>query len=246
MNKLVIYLLFGIIALFSCKRNSSFFSSEKDKLEIVEPDFDFLSSKAKFRFVHDNKKVSATANFRIRKDSIIWISITPGFGLEVARVLIKPNRIFVLDKLNRRYYEYTFEELSNQYVFNFNFKLVQSVILGNLSEPYLNQEIEKIDTHFSYEAKKGHYTFQNYIGTQSLKLEKVEIFDDSSKNMISINYGDFVIVDQEVFPTVISAIIDYGSVNKPNTEIYISYNKLVIEQTSPTFPFRVPNRYGKK
>ncbi len=246
MNKLFFYLLIGFLFLASCKRNTALLSGNREKLEIIDPQFEYLTSKAKFKFDHDNKKVSATANFRIRKDSIIWVSVTPGLGLEVARVLVDRNHVFVLDKVNKEYYEYTFNELSHQYGFDFSFDLIQSVILGNLSEPYQNQRLEKTDSYFSYQSKKGQYNFSNFIGAKSHKLEKVEVVDDSTKNTISVNYRDFVVVDKEVFPNEISAVIDYESELRPNTEIDISYNKFVIEQIPLSFPFKVPSRYGRK
>lgn len=246
MNKLILYSLVGIVFLASCRRNASLNSESKEKLEIIDPDFKYLTSKAKFKFDHEDKKVSATANFRIRKDSIIWVSITPGLGLEVARVLVDRNHVYVLNKLDKEYSEFNFEQLSEEYGFDFSFDLIQSVILGNLSEPYQNQKLEKTDSYFSYQAKKGRYNFSNFIGAKSHKLEKVQVNDDSTKNTISVNYRDFVLVDQEVFPNEISAVIDYESELKPNTEIDISYNKLTIEQIPLSFPFRVPSRYGRK
>lgn len=246
MNKLIFLSLLGILFLSSCKRNTAFLSASKEKLEIIDPEFEYLTSKAKFKFEHEDKKVSATANFRIQKDSIIWVSITPGLGLEAARVLVDRNRVLVLNKLDKEYYEYDFKELSEKYGFDFSFEMIQSVILGNLSEPYRNQKLEKGDGYLSYQMKKGQYNFSNFIGARSHKLEKVEVSDDSTKNTISVNYRDFVMVDQEVFPNEISAVIDYESELRPNTEIDISYNKLVIEQIPLSFPFKVPSRYGRK
>ena len=245
MNKLC-FLLVSLLFLVSCKKNPSLFDGSSEKLEILNPEFEYLSSKAKFKFDHNDKKLSATANFRIKKDSIIWISITPGLGLEVARALINTNQAFVLDKLNKEYYEYSFEELSAQYGFDISFSMIQSVILGNLAEPYRNQNLEKSDSYLTYVSQKGQFFFENFIGKKSMKLEKVKVSDGSSKNTISVNYDDFMMVDQEVFPNKISAVIDYEASSRPNTEIDISYSKLVIEQIPLSFPFKVPSKYVRK
>lgn len=246
MNRLFFYLMIGALTFTSCKRTSSLFSGNKDKLVIDDPEFDYLSSKAKFKFEHDGKRTPATANFRIKKDSIIWISVTAGLGVEFARILIDRNNVKVLSKLDKKYYEYEFAELTKQYGFDFSFDLIQSVILGNLSEPYQDQKVEKFENQFFYLAKKGKYNFKNFVGRESLKLERVLVSDDSTKNTISVNYGDFMMVDQEIFPNEISAVIDYEAQEKPNTEIEISYSKMVIEQKSLSFPFSVPSRYVRK
>lgn len=245
MNKLIIFLMMGSLLLSSCNRKVGAIFAKKDKLEIVDPTFDYLSAKAKFKFDHDDKKVSATANFRIKKDSIIWISVS-GFGIEAARVLIDTANVYVVDRLNKQYYEYTFEELSKEYDFDFNFQMIQSVILGNLIEPYKKQKVQKLEKYFTYTASKGVYSFQNFIGAGSMKLEKVQVIDGSTKNTISVNYSDFILVDNQVFPNEISAIIDYDGSKKPNTEISISYNKMEIETSPLSFPYSVPSKYERK
>ena len=212
---------------------------------MVDPEFEYLSAKAKFKFKDKKKSVNATANFRIKKDSIIWISASM-LGIEGARVLIDSSTVRIIDRLKKEYYEYTFEELSTMYDFDFNFQMIQSVILGNLIEPYKKQRVEKSDRYFFYTASRGVYLFENFIGAKSMKLEKVQVFDESSKNSISVNYSDFILVDGEIFPNEISALIDYEAERKSNTEIKISYSKLVIEKGPISFPYSVPSRYEKK
>lgn len=246
MNKLVIGLLVGGLLLSSCKRKTAIWTDGKYSLEVLNPSFEYLSCKAKFKFAHNEKRISATANFRIKMDSIIWISITPGLGLEIARVLIDQNHILFIDKLNKEYYEYKFAELTDQYGFDINFQLIQSIVLGNLFEFDANQKVKKTSSHLFYQVKKGHYTFEHFIGASSMKLEKLEVRDDTSKKAISVNYGNFVMVDQEIFPNNISAVIGYESEGEPNTKIDISYNRLIIEKFPLAFPFNTPSWYGRK
>lgn len=245
MNKLFTCVIICCIFLTSCNRKIGAVFTKKDKLEIINPDFKYLTSKAKFRFDDKGKKVTATANFRISKDSIIWISIS-GFGIEAARVFIDTSHVRVLDRLNKKYYEYTFEELSEEYNFDFTFKMVQSVLLGNLIEPYRNQVYKKHDRHYVYNDVQGDYSFQNFIGNGSMKLEKVNVLDMSTNNTISVNYSDFIRVESQIFPNEISAIIDYASADKANTEINILYSKMEIESSPLKFPYSVSNRYEKK
>lgn len=247
MNKLVLISLIALIGLSSCNRKvGAIFGKNRDKLEVVDPEFEYFTAKAKFKFDDGKKGLSATANFRIKKDSIIWLSISPALGIEVARVLINTENVYVLDKFNKQYYEYTFEELSKEYDFDFNFQMIQSVILGNLVEPYKNQRVEKNDNYFTYTASKGVYLFHNYIGANSMKLEKVQVFDEGTRNTISVNYSDFILVNNQIFPNDIRAVINYEAKTKPNTEINISYNKMEIVDGPISFPYSVPSKYEKK
>jgi len=244
MNKLSFWLLIPGILLSSCNRKTGVVFAEKDKLEIINPDFEFMSARARFRFDNGVKRVSATANFRFQKDSIIWISIS-GLGIEAARIFIDTENIRVLDRLNKRYYEYTFEEISDQYDFDFNFNMIQSVLLGNLVEPYKRQKIEKNEDYYSYAASKGAYLFTSFIGSGTMKLERMTVLDEEKKNTISVNYSDFTLVEGQVFPNEVSAVIDYNIEKKLNTEINISYNRMQIESGSLAFPYSVSGRYER-
>ena len=246
MNKFTFLFLSLLIVFTSCNRQvGAIFGKKGDKLTIVDPEFEYMSARAKFKFDHENKRVSATANFRIKKDSLIWISIST-LGFEGARVLIDKNKVKIMDRLNKQYYDYSFSELSREYDFDFNFQMIQSVMLGNLIEPYKKQRVEKEDNYFTYTASKGVYLFHNYIGTNSMKLEKVRVIDEGSENTISVNYSNFIIVDNQIFPNEIVASIDYEAEKQPNTEISISYNRMEIEDNPLSFPYSVPSKYEKK
>ncbi len=244
MNKLIIGLLFGALA-FSCKREVATKPEKINVLEIIAAEFEYLSAKARFKFNHDKSKVSAIANFRIKKDSLIWISVSPALGIEVARILINSEHVHVLDKFSKKYYLYSFRELSEKYEFRVDYKMIESVLLGNLVNPYENQKIQRSERYFTYLSEKGVYLFENFIRASTMKLEKVKVTDGTSKNTILVNYTNFVMVENQIFPNKISAIIDYES-EKPNTEIDISYNRLAIEKQPLDFPFSVPGKYERK
>ena len=245
MNKFLLWVVLVGIGLVSCNRKIGAVFTRKDKLEIINPEFEYMSAKAKFKFENDGKRVSATANFRFQKDSIVWISIS-GLGIEAARVFIDTDKVKVIDRLNKQYYEYTFEELSRQYDFEFNFEMIQSVLLGNLVEPYEKQKLQKSADYFSYDDAKGPYSFTNFIGTTSMKLEKVKVLDEGTKNSISVNYSDFILVKDQVFPNRILAVIDYEAENRTKTEININYNKMEIQSSPLKFPYSISSKYERK
>ena len=245
MNRHLIWILLVGACLASCNRKIGAVFTKKDRLEVINPEFDYMTAKAKFKFENGGKRVAASANFRFQKDSIIWISIS-SLGFEGARILINTQNVRVLDRLNKQYYEYTFEELSRQYDFEFDFKMIQSVLLGNLIEPHEKQKIQKSEKYYSYDNAKGAYLFTNFIGASTMKLEKVTVVDEGTKNSISVNYSDFILVKDQVFPNRILAIIDYDSESKSNTAINISYNKMEIESSPLKFPYSVSSKYERK
>jgi hypothetical protein len=67
-----------VLGLSSCNKRFSFFNSDPSKLKIKNLDFEYLALRTKIKYKNDNKSQKATANIRIKKDSLIWFSITPG------------------------------------------------------------------------------------------------------------------------------------------------------------------------
>ncbi|MET0300960.1 MAG: DUF4292 domain-containing protein, partial [Flavitalea sp.] len=65
-------------------------------------DFKTFSAKVKVAFEgKDGKKNDFNANIRVYKDSVMWISINALLGIEAFRVLITPDSVKVLNKLDK-------------------------------------------------------------------------------------------------------------------------------------------------
>ena len=238
------FLILMVFLLASCNKNikNLFDRNTTTKLVVNEVNFDFLSAKAKVNF-DGEKDYSLSSNFRMQKDSVIWMSLSLGLGLEVARVMITKDSISVLDKLNKDYKMIDYQTISKKYDFDINFNLIQSVILGNLIFPYDREQVVKNEDMYAYAQKTGNYQFENYIGALSMKLEKLNVKDYLTKNEISVRYDDFQLVGEEIFPFKIFTLLEYGSGKKKSTHIDIEFNKINIESKPLKFPFSVPQRY---
>src|SRR5215217_2817882 len=65
-------------------------------------DFETFSAKVKVDFEgSDGKKNDFNAFIRLRKDSVLWVSINALLGIEAFRVLITPDSVKVLNKLDK-------------------------------------------------------------------------------------------------------------------------------------------------
>lgn len=245
MNKYLIIILFlSVLLISSCNRNiKNLFDRSNTSLEVNEVDFDYLSAKAKVDF-RGKKNLSLTANFRIRKDSLIWISLSPGLGIEAARIMVSRDTISMLNKLDKDFDQYTYESISKDFDFDINYQLIQSVILGNLIFPYDRQQVVRSEDTFTYATRSGNYKFENFIGALTKKLEKIEVKDAVTKNQVLVGYQDFQQVGEQIFPFKIKAVLEYGgNIKKEDTKVDIEFNKILIEEKPLKFPFNIPQRY---
>lgn len=244
MNKSLLVIILLAFMTAGCGNKIAQLFYRDSALTVHEVQFDYFSAKLKIDFDGD-KKVSGLANMRISKDSVIWLSLSPGLGIEVARILITQDSIAVIDKFNKKYIHMDFQSLSRKFDFDIDYHLVESVILGNLIKPYKRERYKKVEGDLMYEQIEGNYLFQNRIGSQSKKLENLMVRDTVTKSSVYVKYSDFQYLDDQVLPFMISAVLKKGQENAPSTRVEILYSKAAIENKSLRFPFNVPDKYER-
>ena len=151
---------FGILVtlglLMGC--NKRLINLNQDNLDINVFQFDYFLAKARLNYTDGAQKLSAVANLRIKYDSLIWISISPGLSIEAFRIKLTLDSVFLLDRIGRNYIESSYGEFDNFYGINLNFKWIQAMILGNplSSNKNLtaNKEQDGIFYEQSYQVKK--------------------------------------------------------------------------------------------
>jgi hypothetical protein len=96
-------------------------------------DYEWLGMKVDADFGTENESNSFKATIRMRKDSLIWVSITPALGIEMIRVMISPDSLKYLSKIpdNKFYYLGTFEDVNKLVGTSFDFEMLQQLLVGN-------------------------------------------------------------------------------------------------------------------
>ena len=219
-------------------------------VKIQEIAFDYLTAKSKFSFEGKTQNFNNTnVNIRMKKDSLIWISVT-GLGLEVARGLISKDSIVFMDKIHKDYFVFTYAQLSKQYNFELNFPLMQSIIIGNLPFPrQSDSQFTKQDDFFLLKQNKERLSIENYIDQNNLKLARLNATEAGTNNTFSLDYQDFKNVSSSLFPfssLVKLNVISPKDQQRSETTISLKHSKVEIVNQSPGFPFSVPSNYKRK
>lgn len=212
----------------------------------AEIDFKYLNIKSKVDFSAGGEVQSFPVNIHIKKDSIIWLSIV--VGLEGARGIITKDSVIFLDRLHRTYYKYDFASLSKQFNFNINYDLVQSILIGNMPiKKRETDEVLKQESVFVIKQKEGFVQIENVISEANLKLQKVNASDETGDSKMGIDYANFLIISELIFPKDIRAKIDAKIDGKLlQTSINLQHNKIEVLDQSPGFLFSIPKSYVPK
>lgn len=75
------------------------------------------------------------AALRMKRGEVIQFSVAPLLGIEVVRMELSPQGILVLDRLNKRYVQASFEQVNYWARTDLNFHVLQSLFLNELFLP---------------------------------------------------------------------------------------------------------------
>ncbi|MCP3660128.1 MAG: DUF4292 domain-containing protein [Bacteroidetes bacterium] len=122
---LILIFFWNFSLIFSCQK----------KLLVKEQTYNENSNLIKFfgriKFKKGNKKFTkGKIQIRIKKNKLIWISISGPFGIEIMRILINKAGIVIIDKQQKNYKRYSYKELQKIIGLKINLKIIQKIILA--------------------------------------------------------------------------------------------------------------------
>lgn len=223
---------------------------EEARTNVAEIDFQYLTAKSKISFKSPEQDIdNANINIRVRKDSLIWLSVSK-LGIEAVRGMITRDSITIIDKIHREYTVYDFPTLSRQFHFEMNFALLQALIVGNLPLP--KRPAQKIKNERDYlllRQSEGKVLVENYIGEQDRKLKKLMVTEQPTKNTLRLDYEDFTSLNNFLFPYTSLVTLDYQSRSDGQfyqTLLRIKHNKVELVEKNPGFPFTIPANFQRR
>lgn len=254
-DKLIIFIFFLVLSLSGCRKPKIVQATPADPNEIEnfhinEFDFRLFSAKAKISFKDEEMDINATANIRISKDSVIWISVTPALGIEASRCLITKDSVFMIDRINNQYHKYDYKSLAQRINIDLNYSMLEAMLVGNLPVKKSSEDkLSKVPQGDFYllQQKYAKMDIDNYVKLSSMKLELLQLKESLTNKELKINYTNFGLVDTTTFAFNNLINLTYReNASLKSTSIAIQYIKVELPQKDLNFPFNVPPKYSKR
>tara|TARA_B110000027_G_scaffold93377_1_gene98642 strand:+ start:1002 stop:1736 length:735 start_codon:yes stop_codon:yes gene_type:complete len=218
----------------------------QDDIEVNAFKFDYFTAKAKLNYTDGDQKLSAVANLRIKYDSLIWISISPGLGIEVLRLKLTTDSVFLIDRIAQNYTKSSYREFNHFYGINLNFKWIQAIMMGNPLSSNKKLVVNKENGGILYEQNDGPFFIRNFIGDQSNKIEKISIRNSAAKYEMVINYGDFTQLNERaILPFYMKFVLTFFEDQQPPKQVNINIKSANLPDKTLKFPFNVPAKFLK-
>jgi len=246
MTRLFSVLICSAVLIFSsCGKKLLPTSNVEEAYALEKFDFEYLQAKSKIRFNSPDRNLSSSANIRMKKDSIIWISVTPVFGIEAARGFISQDTIVFLDRVNKDVYRYNYKTLSNALNFDVNFQMIQSILLGNQVFDFQGgDDFSKRAGELKIAQKRGRFELETSASVKTRKVEFIKVREIPNGNQMKIIFSEFSAVANQSFPFNTDVeIIAKGSKEAESTQVQINHSNLKVGDGPMSFPFSVPSKY---
>lgn len=217
--------------------------------------FDYLSAKYSVDADIDSSRSSFNVSMRVRKDSLIWLSISPAIGIEVARAVISKDSVKFIDRMHSKYFKGDFNYINRLLHADLDYEMIQSLLVGNSVDFY-----EEKDKMRSYN-EGGNYVLSTirkrklkkviernrelkdpaqtiWLSPSNLKIVRLLFNDFDSNRSFDAKYDTYQMVDSVYFPAKVNYLIKA----EKNITISIDYSKVSINKFQ-TFSFSIPEKY---
>ena len=221
--------------------------NEEDKVKIEEIDFRYLKAKAKVSVKTPKESQNVNVDIRMKKDSLIWMNIS-ALGFSVATALFDKNIVKLYDKFHGEYNEYTYTDFAEKFKFNINYDILQSLIIGNRPFKKNKSRVVRENEYYLLKQEQDKVLIDNYIG-ENKKLKKLLLTQEDTNNKLTLDFNDFTMLNQYLFPSSSLITVDYKSNEDQKmyqTVVNIKHTKVELLETPLEFPFKVPEKLLKK
>ncbi len=187
-----------------------------DNMRDSETHFNYLNAKGNVSATINDKTYHFKANFRMKEDSTIWLSVSAAFGIEVSRLLLTPDSVFYLNRLEKSYYKGNYAFLCKLLQTDVDFDIIQSLLTGRDVKWYDHQSL-KIHTKGKYYQLESthrrrlkryakHNDGLNPVFYQSVwltpthyKIKKIKMktINEQNTRKLLMTYEDFKAVDTQ-------------------------------------------------
>ena len=230
-----------------------------EQLKKNELKYNWFSVKFSADYIYNKKKTSFSGHLRILKDSAIWISITPTLGIEMIRMLITPDSVKMVNRIEKTYFLSDFSYF-NQFLNNaLDFDMMQAFITGNDFAFYENGKFRASVENNQYKLiTTGRHKLKKYVKEQEeeivipiqkiwlnpndFKISKVvirEIVVDNRK--FEATYSDFEPLENQLFPSSLDYEIQAA---EKKISLYVKYSRVIIDKPLK-IPFKVSDKYHR-
>lgn len=217
--------------------------TKKNKLDAIrgaQTTFNTFSGKARSVLNIDGSSNDVTLNIRIKRDQKIWISITAIAGIEAARVLITPDSILIINRLQSVYVKQPFSYINSVAGNQVNYKTIESLLVGNAIPELLNEraDFKTSPDSIILTGNLQDLAYKLIVGP-GMHVTQTNLNDQNAAQSLQVINRTFIQAGARVIPSQIDIT---SLVKDKKIQVNLHYIKTDFDQPQE-YPFSIPARY---
>jgi len=228
-----------------------------ERMDGAESKFDFMTARCNISIISNKTKTDLKGQIRIQFDSIIWLSMTPALGIEIARLMITTDSIWFLNRIEKNYFNGDYDFVTRVLGTSIDFDMLQALLLGNDFSYYENKSFKssvdgseyKLSTtgrsklrKFLKQQETPNILVQNlWLNPKNFRISRINLKEFGEENKkLSVEYAKHTLVNGQLIPTLLNIDI------QGNQRIQLSIELNSVETGHvQTFPFKIPDKYHR-
>jgi len=209
-------------------------------VKAAQLNFNTFTGKARAKLDINGSTNDVTLNIRIKRDQKIWVSITAIAGIEVARALITPDSILLINRLQSLYIRQPFSFVHKFTGSQVNYKTVESLLIGNAIPDLLNDgtDIQSTTGSTTLSGTLQDLIYKLILGN-SLKVTQANLSNQTEGQSLQANNSLFTQAANKLVPSQIDIT---SMVKDQKIQVNLHYIKIDFDQPLD-YPFSIPSRY---
>jgi len=272
MIRFILLLITGALLVSSCRSTrkiQSAISVKKDTTEVMKPTSDphadsvkfikdnyyqLLANRIEFETFSakintdyqggDGKKYDVNAFIRLKKDSLIWISVNAALGIEAMRVLIDKDSVRILNKLDKEYHVRSLEYLTEIAALPLDLRTLQELIIGNpvfLDTNIVSYSTAENNISLLSEGKWFRHLITMNNNDHLVLHSKLDDVDVLRNRTCFLTYSDYETGKGVKFSTNRTVSVT----EKTKLDVKLNFKQYAFNETL-SYPFSVPKNYKRK
>lgn len=215
--------------------------SKINSIKANQVNYNTFSGKAKTKLSVNGSTNDVTLNIRIARNQKIWVSITAIAGIEVARALITPDSILIVNKLQGLYIRKPFSYIYTYASRQVDYKSLEAVFVGNAMPQLLNEngslKTDSLTTTLSGNLDDLMY---HLVAGLDMRITQTNLANQTGDMSLTVSNSQFIQAGNRVVPSQINI---ESSVRSRKIQASMHYNKADFDLPLE-YPFSIPSSYS--
>ncbi len=214
--------------------------------QLINSDWTYFTAKYEADIKVESQELSGSVSFRIKKDSIIWFSVSAVMGIQILKGIITQDSAHILDVYNQKYYGLSILDLNRMQELPANISAIQALIIGNspTTDLILKDSI-LTNNEYTHNWVGNNALFNNFSASSKNKIFTESRFADKGKmRKLVIGYTDRQLIENIAIPRKMSwSIIEQKSdLNNLRLDLTLKTARF---DAIPSYPFSIPADYER-